>query len=158
MVGEGEEEGALDRELDAIARRRRSSAAILQLLQGMRAGILSEAGGDSETDQQRRSTERDNDRERERVVLINPFNQTIILQGSYDTSNESISRAPIGSLGDYFVGPGLDLLLQHLSENDPTGTEHLQLRKRQLKLWRLSRLRRRCSALFVWMTVRLVMK
>lgn len=116
---EGEGEGALDRELDAIARRRRSSAAILQLLQGMRAGILSEAGGDSETDQQRRSTERDNDRERERVVLINPFNQTIILQGSYDTSNDSISRAPIGSLGDYFVGPGLDLLLQHLSENDP---------------------------------------
>ncbi|OMO57818.1 Zinc finger, RING-type [Corchorus olitorius] len=25
----------------------------------------------------------------------------------------------MGSLGDYFIGPGLDLLLQHLAENDP---------------------------------------
>lgn len=95
-------ETELDGEVEAVVRRRRSSAAILQLLQGMRGGI----------DQDHR----DNDRERERVILINPFNQTIIVQGSYD---DSISRAPIGSLGDYFVGPGLDLLLQHLSENDP---------------------------------------
>lgn len=94
-------ETELDGELEAIVRRRRSSAAILQLLQGMR----------SEADHHR-----ENDRDRERVILINPFNQTIIVQGS---SNDSISRAPIGSLGDYFIGPGLDLLLQHLSENDP---------------------------------------
>lgn len=94
-------EAELDHELESIIRRRRSSATILQLLQGMRTGLQ------SETDQ----------RENERVILINPFNQTIIVQGSYDPSNES--RAPIGSLGDYFIGPGLDLLLQHLSENDP---------------------------------------
>ncbi|XP_042014996.1 E3 ubiquitin-protein ligase SIRP1-like [Salvia splendens] len=100
----GEEE--LDRELE-IARRRRSSAAILQLLQGMQAGILSEPETDQGT-----NTAGDN----EPMILINPFNQTIIVQGS---GNESISRAPIGSLGDYFIGPGLDLLLQHLSENDP---------------------------------------
>ncbi|KAH6766540.1 hypothetical protein C2S52_017523 [Perilla frutescens var. hirtella] len=117
-------------ELDVIMRtrrRRRSSAAILQLLQGMRAGIVSEAGAgpggnsDSETEadqRMRRSTDRDNNRDRDRVILINPFNQTIIVQGSYD-NDSSISRAPIGSLGDYFIGPGLDLLLQHLSENDP---------------------------------------
>ncbi|XP_057781155.1 LOW QUALITY PROTEIN: E3 ubiquitin-protein ligase SIRP1 [Salvia miltiorrhiza] len=108
-------ESELDRELEAIVRRRRSSAAILQLLQGMRAGILSEP----ETDQGNDTTDNERERERERVILINPFNQTIIVQGSYDPGNESISRAPIGSLGDYFIGPGLDLLLQHLSENDP---------------------------------------
>lgn len=102
--GEAEE---LDRELEAIERRRRSSAAILQLLQGMRAGILSEPVNTTDSG----SSDQDNN---ERVILINPFNQTIIVQGE-----ESISRAPIGSLGDYFVGPGLDLLLQHLSENDP---------------------------------------
>ncbi|KAL8480881.1 hypothetical protein ACS0TY_027417 [Phlomoides rotata] len=104
-------EAELDHELESIIRRRRSSATILQLLQGMRTGLLS--------DQTENSENRENDRERERVILINPFNQTIIVQGSYDPSNESITRAPIGSLGDYFIGPGLDLLLQHLSENDP---------------------------------------
>lgn len=30
------------------------------------------------------------------------------------------SNQPIGSLGDYFIGPGVDMLLQHLAENDPT--------------------------------------
>ncbi|KAK4441071.1 E3 ubiquitin-protein ligase SIRP1 [Sesamum alatum] len=110
-------ETELDRELESIMRRRRrSSATILQLLQGIRAGILSESGN-SETDQ--RIRDRDNDRDRERVILINPFNQTIIVQGSYDPTSDSQNRAPIGSLGDYFIGPGLDLLLQHLSENDP---------------------------------------
>ncbi|KAL0418077.1 UNVERIFIED_CONTAM: E3 ubiquitin-protein ligase SIRP1 [Sesamum radiatum] len=110
-------ETELDRELESIMRRRRrSSATILQLLQGIRAGILAESGN-SETDQ--RIRDRDNDRDRERVILINPFNQTIIVQGSYDPTSDSQTRAPIGSLGDYFIGPGLDLLLQHLSENDP---------------------------------------
>ncbi|KAF3500885.1 hypothetical protein F2Q69_00043841 [Brassica cretica] len=61
----------LDREFESLLRRRRrSSGNILQLLQGIRAGIASE----------------------------------------YDTSDR---------LGDYFIGPGLDLLLQHLAENDP---------------------------------------
>lgn len=107
----------LDRGLESIIRRRRrSSTAVLQLLQGIRAGILSESG-DSESEQQTR--DRDNDRDRERVILINPFNQTIIVQGSYDPSNNTQNRAPIGSIGDYFIGPGLDFLLQHLSENDP---------------------------------------
>ncbi|KAI6670751.1 hypothetical protein NL676_005636 [Syzygium grande] len=37
--------------------------------------------------------------------------------GDYSNQNSNL----IGSLGDYFVGPGLDLLLQHLAENDPNG-------------------------------------
>ncbi|KAI3461919.1 hypothetical protein Pfo_018582 [Paulownia fortunei] len=109
-------ETELDRQLESIMRRRRSSATILRLLQDMRAGILSESGN-FETDE--RTRDRDNDTDREHVILINPFNQTIIVQGSYDPNNDSQNRAPIGSLGDYFIGPGLDLLLQHLSENDP---------------------------------------
>ncbi|KAK4409268.1 E3 ubiquitin-protein ligase RING1 [Sesamum angolense] len=55
---------------------------------------------------------RDIDRDTERVILINPFNQTIIVHGSHN-------NAPTSSLGDYFIGPDLDLLLQHLAENDP---------------------------------------
>ncbi|KAL3529813.1 hypothetical protein ACH5RR_009135 [Cinchona calisaya] len=101
---EGESE--LDRELESIIRRRRrSSATILQLLQGIRAGMLSES-------------ENSEHQEGERVLLVNPFNQTIILQGSHN-SNDDPQNRPFGSLGDYFVGPGLDLLLQHLAENDP---------------------------------------
>lgn len=107
--GGDHEEGdtELDRELESIIRRRRrSSATILQLLQGIRAGLASESQN-SET--------RDRDREeRERVILINPFSQTVIVQGQNDDN-----QSPIGSLGDYFIGPGLDLLLQHLAENDP---------------------------------------
>ncbi|KAK3409637.1 hypothetical protein EUGRSUZ_J01748 [Eucalyptus grandis] len=108
----------LDREIDSIIRRRRrSSATILRLLRDARAGIASESEfADVARD---RDGDRDRHRERERVILINPFNQTIVLQGSSDYSRENSNL--IGSLGDYFVGPGLDLLLQHLAENDPNG-------------------------------------
>ncbi|KDP30629.1 hypothetical protein JCGZ_16194 [Jatropha curcas] len=103
----------LDRELESfVRRRRRNSATILQLLQGIRAGIVSES--------ENLNSEGDRDREREGVILINPLNRTIIVQGSYDSSNgPNQNHTPVGSLGDYFVGPGLDLLLQHLAENDP---------------------------------------
>lgn len=105
----------LDPELASIMnRRRRNSATILQLLQGIRAGMLSES---ENTENENRETGRES-RDRERVILINPFNQTIIVQGSYDSDNNSRNQ-PIGSLGDYFIGPGLDMLLQHLAENDP---------------------------------------
>ncbi|TQD96625.1 hypothetical protein C1H46_017786 [Malus baccata] len=107
----------LDRELESIIRRRRrSSATILQLLQGIRAGLASE----SENSEGDRERDRERERERERVILINPFNQTIIVQGSYDSNQgQNNNHTPIGSLGDYYIGPGLDLLLQHLAENDP---------------------------------------
>ncbi|XP_042023298.1 E3 ubiquitin-protein ligase SIRP1-like [Salvia splendens] len=78
-------------------RRSRNSAAILQFLQSIRAGMLAD-----HHNQEREA-------QAQRVILINPFNQTIVLQGD---------RPPFASLGDYFIGPGLDLLLQHLSEND----------------------------------------
>ncbi|KAE8705677.1 E3 ubiquitin-protein ligase RING1 [Hibiscus syriacus] len=105
----------LDRELESIMRsRRRSSATILQLLQGIRDGMASETDN-SENDRDRDSDRnRNRDRERERLILINPFNQTIIVQGGQNQNTNHI-----GSIGDYFSGPGLDLLLQHLAENDP---------------------------------------
>ncbi|KAF5725536.1 E3 ubiquitin-protein ligase [Tripterygium wilfordii] len=118
---EGESE--LDHELESIVRRRRrSSGAILQWVQGIRSGMIAEANNNSEGENRfrDRNRERERERERERVILINPFNQTIIVQGSYDSSGgQNQNQGPIGSLGDYFMGPGLDLLLQHLAENDP---------------------------------------
>uniref|UniRef100_A0A0A0KWR3 RING-type E3 ubiquitin transferase n=1 Tax=Cucumis sativus TaxID=3659 RepID=A0A0A0KWR3_CUCSA len=106
--GEGNRVSSETTELDSVIRRRRSSATILQLLQGIRAGI---ATAESEN-----SYEGERSRERERVILINPFNQTIVVQGG---ENQNQNQNSIGSLGDYFVGPGLDLLLQHIAENDP---------------------------------------
>ncbi|XP_010276428.1 PREDICTED: E3 ubiquitin-protein ligase RING1-like [Nelumbo nucifera] len=103
--GESEQE----RELESILRRR-SSAAFLNFL-GLRAGIAPEM--------ENSESERERERESERVILINPFNQAIILQGSYNMNqNENQGHNAPSSLGDYF-GPGLDLLLQHLAENDP---------------------------------------
>ncbi|KAE8649424.1 hypothetical protein Csa_021650 [Cucumis sativus] len=42
--------------------------------------------------------------------------QLLQVQGG---ENQNQNQNSIGSLGDYFVGPGLDLLLQHIAENDP---------------------------------------
>ncbi|KAL3616388.1 hypothetical protein CASFOL_039778 [Castilleja foliolosa] len=108
-------ENEFNSELESIMRRRRrNSATILRLLQDIRSGIQSEPNSDDGAQ----------NRDNERVILINPFNQTIIVQGAYDpnsNNNDGLqARMPIGSLGDYFIGPGLDLLLQHLSENDPS--------------------------------------
>ncbi|WCJ28782.1 RING/U-box superfamily protein [Euphorbia peplus] len=119
--GGGERESDLDREFESfMRRRRRSSASVLQLLQGIRAGLTSESDSPEGERRGDRDRDRDRNRERERVILINPLNRTIIVQGSYDSRNtQNQNHTPIGSLGDYFIGPGLDLLLQHLAENDP---------------------------------------
>ncbi|KAA8542884.1 hypothetical protein F0562_024036 [Nyssa sinensis] len=111
-----EGQAELDRELESIIRRRRrrSSATILDLQQGFRSGISSVS---ENTRSDRNSSDNS---ERQGVILIDPFNQTIIVHGSYDSDlSQSQNQNPIGSLGDYFIGPGLDLLLQHLAENDP---------------------------------------
>lgn len=105
-------ESDLDHEFESIIRRRRRGPAI-RLIQGVRAGMVSE----SET-----NTDREDgaDGNRGRVILINPFNQTVIIQGGGSGSGGNTSQThSIGSLGDYFTGPGLELLLQHLAENDP---------------------------------------
>lgn len=119
LSGVDEVETELDHQLQSyIHTRRRNSATILQLLQGVRSGSISESTNSSENENggsERDATER---RERDHVILINSSNRTIILQGgNFRNRNQN----PSGSLGDYFVGPSLDLLLQHLAENDPNG-------------------------------------
>ncbi|KAK1291266.1 E3 ubiquitin-protein ligase RING1 [Acorus calamus] len=106
-------EGELGRDWDLVSalQRRRRTTAVLQLLRELREGRAL----DSESSETERQRERD--RERERVILINPFNQAIILEGSFDQS--SSRNTPSGSFGDYFLGSSLDQLLQHLADNDP---------------------------------------
>ncbi|XP_010483111.1 PREDICTED: E3 ubiquitin-protein ligase RNF126-like [Camelina sativa] len=106
----------LDREFESILRRRRrSSGNILQLLQGIRAGIASEYESSDENPRERDGNNNS------RVIMINPYNQSLVVQGSSDQNhqNHHHHHPSLTSLGDYFIGPGLDLLLQHLAENDP---------------------------------------
>jgi E3 ubiquitin-protein ligase RNF115/126 len=69
-----------------------------------------------------RAIERLSNRGRERtesLILINSNNEAIILQGTFGRDQEESSSTSSGvSLGDYFLGPGLDILLQRLSESD----------------------------------------
>lgn len=115
--GGEEEEGSHENEeeeLQPVLRRRRRSLAIIQVLQGLRDGVRPESD----------MPESENERDGQRVILLNPFNQAIVLQGSIDgnQSNEhELRNNGIGaSIGDYFIGSGLDVLLQHLAENDPS--------------------------------------
>ncbi|XP_010462406.1 PREDICTED: E3 ubiquitin-protein ligase RING1-like [Camelina sativa] len=102
----------LDSQLQEILRRRRRhSAAVLQLLQGIRAGLSLESESTGNGDHNNNTLDNNNP---ERVILINPFNQTITVQTSADRDS-----VPAGSLGDYFIGPGFEMLLQRLAENDP---------------------------------------
>ncbi|KAD4384182.1 hypothetical protein R6Q59_011837 [Mikania micrantha] len=111
-AGNNENEDHNDSQLETFVRhRRQNSITILQLLQGILAGMITESDY--------------RNRDRERVTAINPFDQTIIVQGAGGGGNPFDSAGPqrnqpIGLLGDYFVGPGLDLFLQHLAENNPT--------------------------------------
>ncbi|KAJ9131928.1 hypothetical protein P3X46_034829 [Hevea brasiliensis] len=111
-----EENGELERELRSLFRRprRRSQASILGMLQDLRSGSEnSENNGESTTNSSNNNSNS--------MILVNPFNEeALVLQGSFDVNqSENPIRNMASSLGDYLIGPGLDLLLQHLSENDP---------------------------------------
>ncbi|CAN1245672.1 E3 ubiquitin-protein ligase SIRP1 [Linum grandiflorum] len=102
----------LDREFESLLRRRRtrSSVSILRLLHDIRARAETNHHGQENDDH-------DHNRN-SRLILVDPFNEgALILHGPTESARpESIAAR---SFADYLVGPGLDLLLQHLAENDP---------------------------------------
>lgn len=104
-----EEEAELERELESFLRRRRRRI-LSRMLQDLRSGVASESEN-SESERERNSS----------VILVNPFSdEAVILQGSFDLNQtQNPVQNPFSSFGDYLIGPGLDLLLQHLAENDP---------------------------------------
>ncbi|XP_020576116.1 E3 ubiquitin-protein ligase CIP8-like isoform X2 [Phalaenopsis equestris] len=114
---EEEEESETERELQSILRRRRRSTAIRQLLRSLREDFRSES---HETESE---IDIEWDWENENLVLIDSSYQEIILQGSIDSGqnqNQDSDNTAFGaSIGDYFIGSRVDLLLQHLAENDP---------------------------------------
>ncbi|XP_076884874.1 E3 ubiquitin-protein ligase SIRP1-like [Bidens hawaiensis] len=140
----------LNREMQSVMRqRRRSPATILQLVHGTRTGIINENNNDNDNDDDDNNSnsnsnnnsnsnaDMERERESERVIVINPFNPRIIVQGAgagRSPFSNSISgppqNQPMGSIGDYFVGPDMELLLQHLAENSPAryGTPPAQMK------------------------------
>ncbi|KAJ9179933.1 hypothetical protein P3X46_008243 [Hevea brasiliensis] len=110
-----EENGELESEFRSLfrrTRRRRSPASILGMLQDLRSG-----SENSENNGQSNSSNNSSNS----VILVNPFNEeALVLQGPFEMNqSENPIRNMASSFGDYLIGPGLDLLLQHLSENDP---------------------------------------
>nr|XP_043613646.1 E3 ubiquitin-protein ligase SIRP1-like [Erigeron canadensis] len=108
-----------------LRRRRRSRATIPQLLQAVWSNINSNNNNNGYREW---GQSYNRERDRERVIVINVSNQTVIVQGggSVGASGGNLFDSgglqpnhPIGSIGDYFVWPGLELLLQRLAENDP---------------------------------------
>lgn len=98
-------------------------SAIMDLMHALGSDRASD-DDDDDDELRRRRAERERDRDREGL------NVTLVLQrrvrggleenlGILVSDGSGGSRGLPRSLGDYFVGPGLDLLIQRLAENDP---------------------------------------
>ncbi|KAK8477867.1 hypothetical protein V6N11_013827 [Hibiscus sabdariffa] len=105
------EDNELGREFESYIRRRRRSTSAIRMLQDMRTVAASES----------ENSENGGDRSG-RMILFDPINEeALVVQGSFDVNHgRNPSHRPATSFGgDYIMGPGWDLLLQYLSENDP---------------------------------------
>jgi len=91
-------------DLAAFARRQYRNIALLQLLNALHEADAADAG-------------------RERVVLVSPADARTMLLGQ-ERGDGAAAAAALGrgglTLGDLFLGPGLDLLLEYLAETDPS--------------------------------------
>ncbi|CAN7083771.1 unnamed protein product [Brassica oleracea var. botrytis] len=95
----------MDSQLQEILRRRgRRPVSIEQLLQGIYAGLTLAPADD------------DNNQERGRVIVTNPYNQIVAVP----ISAVSDTLPPVaGSLSEYFIGPEFEAMLERLTETDP---------------------------------------
>ncbi|XP_020584361.1 E3 ubiquitin-protein ligase CIP8-like [Phalaenopsis equestris] len=116
-MDEGDDDSDAEHEMESILQRRRQSSAVHQLLRSLRDDFR------SESDEPEMEREMEGERENESLILIDSFNEAVILEGSFDTAqnptNESDDATIGATVGDYFVGPGIEILFQHLAENDP---------------------------------------
>ncbi|KDP20275.1 hypothetical protein JCGZ_06861 [Jatropha curcas] len=117
-----EENGELEREFRSLFRRRRRRSSIFRMLQDLRSGSNnSENNGEINTINTNNNNNNNSNINNNSLIFVNPFNEAaLVLQGPFDVNQpENPIRSMASSLGDYLIGPGLDLLLQHLAENDP---------------------------------------
>ncbi|CAN6325354.1 unnamed protein product [Urochloa humidicola] len=91
-------------DLAAFARRQYRNIALLQLLNALQDGDAAAAA----------------DAGRERVVLVSPGDALAMLMGQERGGGGGGGGAAGLTLGDLFMGPGLNLLLEYLAETDPS--------------------------------------
>ncbi|KAM0941092.1 putative transcription factor C2H2 family [Dioscorea sansibarensis] len=96
-----DDESNQDHETVTIFRRRRRNSAIFRLIQDLEDRIRSD------------SENIDGERESGHAVVLQA------LFGNQNQGQDSDNTVGGVSLGDYHIGSGLDVLLQHLAENDP---------------------------------------
>ncbi|CAN1765420.1 E3 ubiquitin-protein ligase SIRP1 [Linum perenne] len=112
------EQHQLDREFESLLRRRRtrSSVSILRLLHDIR--VRAETNHANNHSQENDDGSQSRDSRNNRLILVDPFNEgALILHGPTESARPETIAAR--SITDYLISPGLDLLLQHLAENDP---------------------------------------
>ncbi|KAF3520117.1 hypothetical protein DY000_02059693 [Brassica cretica] len=86
----------------------RGPMAILELVRG-RFGYVSVASG--------QSVFSDNNQERGRVIVTDPYNQILAVPGS--AVSDTLPPVAGGSLSEYFIGPEFEAMLETLTETDP---------------------------------------
>uniref|UniRef100_A0A0D3CR14 Uncharacterized protein n=1 Tax=Brassica oleracea var. oleracea TaxID=109376 RepID=A0A0D3CR14_BRAOL len=64
-----------------------------------------------------RFTLSDNNQERGRVIVTNPYNQILAVPGS--AVSDTLPPVAGGSLSEYFIGPEFEAMLETLTETDP---------------------------------------
>ncbi|CAN7083769.1 unnamed protein product [Brassica oleracea var. botrytis] len=109
----------MDSQLQEILRRRgRRPVSVEQLLQGIRTGlVLAPAADDDNGTENRNFTLSDNNQERGRVIVTNPYNQILAVPGS--AVSDTLPPVAGGSLSEYFIGPEFEAMLETLTETDP---------------------------------------
>ncbi|KAK7315638.1 hypothetical protein VNO77_34204 [Canavalia gladiata] len=108
----GEEEVEQERENELVlGRRRRTSTYMMHLFRGLHVRMVSE----SESLEDNRNMDSS-------ILVIDPFNEgALIVRGPNLNHTSSPNENAVGSLNDFVVGSGFDLLLQHLAQIGPGG-------------------------------------
>ncbi|CAN6928288.1 unnamed protein product [Brassica oleracea] len=109
----------MDSQLQEILRRRgRRPVSVEQLLQGIRTGLVLAPAADYDNGTENRNfTLSDNNQERGRVIVTNPYNQILAVPGS--AVSDTLPPVAGGSLSEYFIGPEFEAILETLTETDP---------------------------------------
>ncbi|KAJ8763210.1 hypothetical protein K2173_025595 [Erythroxylum novogranatense] len=117
-----QEDDELERNFESMfrQRRRRNSASILRVLQDLQTGSQRNVNNIVESSNNNNGSS-SNSSNGSSVILVNPlYEDALVLPSPYDMNRSgNPTQSLASSFADYLFGPGLELLLRHLSENDP---------------------------------------
>lgn len=117
---EREEENEL-----VLGRRRRTSTYMMHLFRGLNVRMVSESSENIEDNNN--NNNRNNTTDNNSILVIDPFSDGALIVRGPNLNHPTTSVVPNennavgGSLNDFVVGSGFDLLLQHLAQIGPNG-------------------------------------